>query len=200
VGGVSTAPGRCDRPLALPREGESGATAYYAAWLDALEALLAERGLLNHAPPDASACGRSCVTRRDQRGDSGPAFRAKQGGARAGREARHRTKAGLGAATLDLAGCRLVLGRRRVRFTVSVRAAVASRGPFLYRRSHRDSRTSRPRALLELVRRWRRPNRTTALVSARSEAVVSGTRCSCRRERRSGARTGGMLASDLGLL
>jgi nitrile hydratase accessory protein len=33
-----------------PREGESGATAYYAAWLDALEALLAERGLLNHAP------------------------------------------------------------------------------------------------------------------------------------------------------
>jgi nitrile hydratase accessory protein len=29
-----------------PRPGESAATAYYAAWLDALEALLAERGLL----------------------------------------------------------------------------------------------------------------------------------------------------------
>lgn len=29
-----------------PGEGESQATAYYAAWLDALEALLAERGLL----------------------------------------------------------------------------------------------------------------------------------------------------------
>ena len=28
------------------RPGESAATAYYAAWLDALEALLAERGLL----------------------------------------------------------------------------------------------------------------------------------------------------------
>jgi nitrile hydratase accessory protein len=33
-----------------PHVGESEATAYYAAWLDALEALLAERGLLNHAP------------------------------------------------------------------------------------------------------------------------------------------------------
>jgi nitrile hydratase accessory protein len=32
------------------RPGESAATAYYAAWLDALEALLAERGLL---PPEA---------------------------------------------------------------------------------------------------------------------------------------------------
>ena len=30
--------------------GESAATAYYAAWIDALEALLAERGLL---PPEA---------------------------------------------------------------------------------------------------------------------------------------------------
>jgi nitrile hydratase accessory protein len=30
-------------------EGESEATAYYAAWLDALEALLAERGLLDEA-------------------------------------------------------------------------------------------------------------------------------------------------------
>jgi nitrile hydratase accessory protein len=30
-------------------EGESEATAYYAAWLDALEALLAERGLLDQA-------------------------------------------------------------------------------------------------------------------------------------------------------
>jgi nitrile hydratase accessory protein len=30
-----------------PGPGESHATAYYAAWLDALEALLAERGLLN---------------------------------------------------------------------------------------------------------------------------------------------------------
>jgi nitrile hydratase accessory protein len=30
-----------------PRDGESAATAYYAAWLDALEALLAERGLLS---------------------------------------------------------------------------------------------------------------------------------------------------------
>jgi nitrile hydratase accessory protein len=30
-------------------EGESDATAYYAAWLDALEALLAERGLLAQA-------------------------------------------------------------------------------------------------------------------------------------------------------
>jgi nitrile hydratase accessory protein len=29
-----------------PEQGESAATAYYAAWLDALEALLAERGLL----------------------------------------------------------------------------------------------------------------------------------------------------------
>jgi nitrile hydratase accessory protein len=29
-----------------PEPGESAATAYYAAWLDALEALLAERGLL----------------------------------------------------------------------------------------------------------------------------------------------------------
>jgi nitrile hydratase accessory protein len=29
-----------------PDDGESGATAYYAAWLDALEALLAERGLV----------------------------------------------------------------------------------------------------------------------------------------------------------
>jgi hypothetical protein len=28
------------------QEGESAATAYYAAWLDALEALLAERGVL----------------------------------------------------------------------------------------------------------------------------------------------------------
>ena len=34
------------RPLA---EGESEATAYYAAWLDALEALLTERGLLDRA-------------------------------------------------------------------------------------------------------------------------------------------------------
>ena len=32
-----------------PRDGESAATAYYAAWLDALEALLAERGLLPSA-------------------------------------------------------------------------------------------------------------------------------------------------------
>jgi nitrile hydratase accessory protein len=31
------------------REGESDATAYYACWLDALEALLAERGLLDLA-------------------------------------------------------------------------------------------------------------------------------------------------------
>ena len=31
------------------REGESGATTYYAAWLDALEALLADRGLLDQA-------------------------------------------------------------------------------------------------------------------------------------------------------
>ena len=31
----------------LPGEGESEPTAYYAAWLDALEALLAERGLLD---------------------------------------------------------------------------------------------------------------------------------------------------------
>jgi nitrile hydratase accessory protein len=30
-------------------EGESEATAYYAAWLDALEALLVERGLLDQA-------------------------------------------------------------------------------------------------------------------------------------------------------
>jgi nitrile hydratase accessory protein len=30
-----------------PGEGESAATAYYAAWLDALEALLAERALLD---------------------------------------------------------------------------------------------------------------------------------------------------------
>ena len=112
------------------------------------------------------------------------------------------SESGALAAMLDPAGCssRLVLGRRRESFTVSVRAAVASRGHYLYRRPHRDSRTSRPRALLELVRRWRRPNRTTALVSARREAVVSGTRCSCRRERRSGARVGGMLASDSGLL
>ena len=29
-----------------PEPGESAATAYYAAWLDALEALLADRGLL----------------------------------------------------------------------------------------------------------------------------------------------------------
>jgi hypothetical protein len=29
-----------------PEPRESAATAYYAAWLDALEALLAERGLL----------------------------------------------------------------------------------------------------------------------------------------------------------
>jgi nitrile hydratase accessory protein len=29
-----------------PAEAESAATAYYSAWLDALEALLAERGLL----------------------------------------------------------------------------------------------------------------------------------------------------------
>ena len=33
-----------------PGEGESEATAYYAAWLDALEALLAERTLLD--PPE----------------------------------------------------------------------------------------------------------------------------------------------------
>jgi nitrile hydratase accessory protein len=32
-----------------PGEGESEATAYYAAWLDALQALLAERGLLDQA-------------------------------------------------------------------------------------------------------------------------------------------------------
>ena len=32
-----------------PGEGESEATAYYAAWLDALEALLAERELLDPA-------------------------------------------------------------------------------------------------------------------------------------------------------
>jgi nitrile hydratase accessory protein len=31
-------------------EGESEATAYYAAWLDALEALLAERELFDQAP------------------------------------------------------------------------------------------------------------------------------------------------------
>jgi nitrile hydratase accessory protein len=30
-------------------EGESAASAYYAAWLDALEALLAERGLLDRS-------------------------------------------------------------------------------------------------------------------------------------------------------
>ena len=34
-------------PTTVPPEpGESAASAYYAAWLDALEALLAERGLL----------------------------------------------------------------------------------------------------------------------------------------------------------
>ena len=33
-----------------PVEGESPATAYYACWLDALEALLAERGLLERTP------------------------------------------------------------------------------------------------------------------------------------------------------
>jgi len=32
-----------------PGDGESEATAYYAAWLDALQALLAERGLLDQA-------------------------------------------------------------------------------------------------------------------------------------------------------
>ena len=31
--------------------GESAATTYYAAWLDAVEALLAERGLIESAPP-----------------------------------------------------------------------------------------------------------------------------------------------------
>jgi nitrile hydratase accessory protein len=31
------------------RDGESATTTYYAAWLDALEALLADRGLLDHA-------------------------------------------------------------------------------------------------------------------------------------------------------
>lgn len=31
-------------------DGESAATAYYACWLDALEALLAERGLVDRAP------------------------------------------------------------------------------------------------------------------------------------------------------
>jgi nitrile hydratase accessory protein len=37
-------------------ESESEATAYYAAWLDALEALLAERGLLSTTPhPHAAA-------------------------------------------------------------------------------------------------------------------------------------------------
>jgi nitrile hydratase accessory protein len=36
------------------RPGESAATAYYAAWLDALEALLAERGLLPPLTNDAA--------------------------------------------------------------------------------------------------------------------------------------------------
>jgi nitrile hydratase accessory protein len=42
------------------RPGESAATAYYSAWLDALEALLAERGLLPAAPRpgDPGAGGR----------------------------------------------------------------------------------------------------------------------------------------------
>ncbi len=31
-------------------EGESAATAYYTCWLDALDALLAERGILEHGP------------------------------------------------------------------------------------------------------------------------------------------------------
>jgi nitrile hydratase accessory protein len=34
-----------------PAPGESAATAYYAAWLDALEALLAERELVPPRPP-----------------------------------------------------------------------------------------------------------------------------------------------------
>ena len=33
-------------------EGESAAAAYYACWLDALEALLVERGLLDGAPSE----------------------------------------------------------------------------------------------------------------------------------------------------
>jgi nitrile hydratase accessory protein len=39
-----------------PGDGESDATSYYAAWLDALEALLAERELLEkHNDPSAAA-------------------------------------------------------------------------------------------------------------------------------------------------
>jgi nitrile hydratase accessory protein len=49
------------------RDGESGATTYYAAWLDALEVLLADRGLLDHAG-DASAP--ASVRRRTNNGAS----------------------------------------------------------------------------------------------------------------------------------
>jgi nitrile hydratase subunit beta len=40
------------------RPGESAATTYYSAWLDALEALLAERGLIPAAPGVPGAGGR----------------------------------------------------------------------------------------------------------------------------------------------
>ena len=46
AGGVPPPPGGRDPAASTGPAPESAATAYYAAWLDALEALLAERGLL----------------------------------------------------------------------------------------------------------------------------------------------------------
>jgi nitrile hydratase accessory protein len=46
-----------------PTDGESAATGYYTAWLDALEALLAERGVVD--PPTRGSAPVSCTPRGD---------------------------------------------------------------------------------------------------------------------------------------